>query len=127
MRRIPALTLSLTLAACTAGPMHDTAETPTSAALMLPAPDQGPSVPSHVEALIALDEIGVRDLIGEPEFVWTQPGAAMWRYRGQACFLDVFLYEGQGVTFVDVRGEGIDDQTRSNCFPSLVKAYAAPG
>lgn len=127
MRRIPALTLSLALAACTAGPMHDTAETTPSAADMLPAAEQGPSVPRHVEALIALDEGGVRDLLGEPEFVWTQPGAAMWRYRGQACFLDIFLYDGQGVTFVDVRGDNIDDVTRSNCFPNLVTAHATPG
>lgn len=127
MSRIPALALSLALAACTAGPMHDTAPQTPSAAAMLPPADQGPAVPEHVEALISLDETGVRDLIGEPEFVWTQPGAAMWRYRGQACFLDVFLYDGQGVTFVDVRGDGIDSVTRANCFRSLVEAHAATG
>ena len=66
MSRIPALALSLALAACTAGPMHDTAPQTPSAAAMLPPADQGPAVPEHVEALISLDETGVRDLIGEP-------------------------------------------------------------
>ena len=38
MSRIPALALSLALAACTAGPMHDTAPQTPSAAAMLPKP-----------------------------------------------------------------------------------------
>jgi len=126
MSRLPALTISLALAACTAGPMQESVETP-AAAVLLPVPVQGPAIPDHVQALIALNEGAVRDLIGEPEFVWNQAGASMWRYRGQACFLDVFLYDGQGVTFVDVRGEGIDNVTRANCFRSLVEARTAPG
>ena len=127
MRRLPTLTLCLALVACTAGPVQEPSVTP-SAAVMLPVPEQqGPVVPNHVQALISLDEDAVRDLIGEPEFVWTQVGSAMWRYRGQACFLDVFLYDGQGVTFVDVRGDNIDDATRANCFRGLVEARAATG
>lgn len=126
MSRLPALTIAFALVACTAGPVPDQAATP-SAALMLPVPDSGPVVPSHVQALISLDEAGVRDLLGEPEFIWDQEGASMWRYRGQACFLDVFLYEGQGVTFVDVRGDGIDDATRSQCFARLAQAHAGAG
>ena len=126
MRRLPALTISLALAACTGGPAVEPPATP-PAAVLLPAPEQGPAIPGHVQALIALNEGAVRDLLGEPEFVWTQEGAAMWRYRGQACFLDVFLYDGQGVTYVDVRGEGIDDATRANCFTGLVQARATTG
>ena len=124
--RASALVLSLALAACTAGPVQDPAATPTAPALPA-APEAGPAVPTHVQALISLDEGGVRDLLGEPEFVWEQEGASMWRYRGQACFLDVFLYDGQGVTFVDVRGDGIDDVTRSQCFAKLAEAHASAG
>ncbi len=126
LSRLPALTIAFALVACTAGPVPEQAPTP-SAAVMPPASDSGPAVPSHVQALIAMDEVGVRDLLGDPEFVWDQEGASMWRYRGQACFLDIFLYDGQGVTFVDVRGDGIDDTTRSQCFTRLAQAHATAG
>ncbi len=124
MSRLPALTIAFALVACTAGPVPEQAP---PQAVVLPAPDAGPAVPGHVQALISLDAAGVRDLLGDPEFVWDQEGAEMWRYRGQACFLDVFLYDGQGVTFVDVRGDGIDDATRSQCFAKLAEAHASAG
>lgn len=124
--RLSALTLSLALVACTAGSVNDpqSAAQPDVAAALVDAPALE-ALPDRRSALMALDEAGVRALMGEPEFVWSESGAAMWRYRGMACFVDVFLYEGSGVTYVDVRGDGLDDIGRSDCFRRLVEVHAA--
>ena len=123
--------LSLALAACTSGSALQTARAlgdrtvgePSATALALLA--NAPARTRRADSLLALDAEAVRAMIGEPEFVWTEQGAAMWRYRGEACFVDVFLYEGAGVTYVDVRGEGLDEGARDACFLGLLAARAA--
>jgi hypothetical protein len=124
--RLSALAVGLALVACTAGSVS---EPPSQAQPDMVAPQvDAPALvalPDRPSGLIDLDEEGVRRLMGAPEFVWNEAGAAMWRYRGRTCFVDVFLYDGQGVTYVDVRGDGLDDTSRHDCFRHLVEAHAA--
>ncbi len=125
MRRLPAIMLSLVLTACTGGPVSDssTPEASTVAALIDGAALN--ALPDRPDSLAGFDADGVRDTLGEPEFVWNEAGATMWRYRGRDCFVDVFLYDSDGVTYVDVRGDGLDDAGRNDCFRRLVEAHAA--
>ena len=101
-----------------------------------PGPSVSPGVPvaaaghdrqARPRALAGLDAVAVRDMLGEPEFVWRQPGAAMWRYRARACLVDVFLYDGDGVAHVEIRGEGLDEEDRSACLRRLLETRSAPG
>ena len=125
MRQLRAVMLSFALAACTAGSAQEQAATATTQARpAVVVPVSVPVLPHTIDSLLALDGEDVRALIGEPEFVWSEAGAEMWRYRGESCFLDVFLYEGDGVTYVDVRGEMLAEPPRSECFQELIAAHA---
>jgi hypothetical protein len=128
VRRLYAVALSLALGACSPGAaQHEDAAAPAQPAdaALASTATTGGGPPSGPQGLLHLDEEGVRRLMGDPEFVWSEPDAAMWRYRGQACFVDVFLYPGKGVTYVDVRGDGFGSPNRDACFRSLVEAHAA--
>jgi hypothetical protein len=103
--------ICLGLAACASGSAGPEVEAPSIDDPTGPGPDQ----------LLHLVDTDVRQILGEPEFVWVEADAAMWRYRGQGCFVDVFLYPGEGVTFVDVHGDDLDDTARDACFRGLVK------
>jgi len=121
MIRILACLVVLALAACASG---NGVATNGADDMLTPAPsldhpgDDGPN------QLLHLADTDVRQMLGEPEFVWVEAGAEMWRYRGQGCFVDVFLYPDQGVTFVDVHGDDLDSYAREACYRSLVKPAA---
>jgi hypothetical protein len=110
--------ICLGLAACAPGSAGPEAETET---VLVPASSiDNPTGPGP-DQLLHLVDTDVRQILGEPEFVWVEADAAMWRYRGQGCFVDVFLYPGEGVTFVDVHGDDLDDTARNACYRDLVK------
>lgn len=128
MRRLLVVMLSLTLAACAQGVFPDQAatgrvQTPTLATSAASA-SGADTLPQSPDGLLHLDGSGVESVMGKPEFVWSEADAQMWRYRGKACFVDVFLYPGAGVTYVDVRGAGLDTTARDACFRRLVKDHA---
>lgn len=119
MKSVLALLACLIVVACTTGGSQDGAEAFDT--VLVPAPSiEDPAGPKPDE-LLHLAHADVRQILGEPEFVWAEADASMWRYRGPDCFVDVFLYVGLGVTFVDVHGEGLDQRARDACYRTLVK------
>jgi hypothetical protein len=119
MIRAALLFVCLGLAACATGSAEvGEAEAET---VLVPAPSIDDPTGPGPDQLLHLVDADVRQILGEPEFVWVEADAAMWRYRGQGCFVDVFLYPGEGVTFVDVHGDDLDDTARNACFRDLVK------
>ena len=118
MGRIGAITITLALVACTAGPMQDSdssgagkdfASVEAGDAMLIDAP----------ESLLHLSELDLKNAMGEPQFVWVEADAEMWRYDSQACALFVYLYP-DGVRHVDIQGDGLDDAERAACFRDLV-------
>jgi hypothetical protein len=119
MIRAAVILLCLGLAACAAG---DAASTDGDQVLVAAPSLDRPSGPGpDPDQLLHLADADVRQMLGEPEFVWVEAGAAMWRYRGQGCFVDIFLYPNEGVTFVDVHGDDLDDEARQACFRRLLE------
>ena len=120
MIRAVVLLACLGLAACASG--SEQAGEAGSDSILVPAAsidDPGGADPGR---LLHLADADVRQILGEPEFVWVEAGAAMLRYRGQGCFVDVFLYRDEGVTFVEIHGENLDDRARRACFRTLVRS-----
>ncbi len=122
MTRFAILVLCLTVAACAANKSAGTTDTPEiepAASIQSPADDSvGP------DQLLHKADTEVLTMLGEPEFIWSEDGAAMWRYRGANCYVDVFLYEGEGVTYVDVQSQGTDERSRDACFRTIIKPAA---
>ena len=122
MMRFAALAMCLTIAACAGKEPADTAETPgIEPAVSIQSPGSKGVGPDQ---LLHKADTEVRTMLGEPEFIWSEDGAAMWRYRGADCYVDVFLYEGEGVTYVDVQSQGTDERARDACFRTIIKPAA---
>jgi hypothetical protein len=51
-----------------------------------------PEIDADPRRLMGLDESGLTALLGSPEFRRSDPPAEQWRYRGEGCMLDLFLY-----------------------------------
>ncbi len=122
MMRFAALALCLAAAACAGNKQADTAEMlEIEPAMSIQSPGSSGVGPDQL-----LHKAGteVRTILGEPEFIWSEDGAAMWRYRGSDCYVDVFLYEGEGVTYVDVQSQGTDERARDACFRTIIKPAA---
>lgn len=120
MARFGALTIGLALVACTVGPTHgpstgnfDVAAVEAPDAMLVSAPD----------SLLHLSEADLKSTMGEPEFVWEEAGASMWRYDATGCAVFVYLYP-DGVRHVDVRGEGLSATERTDCFHNMVASRA---
>ena len=116
MGSLGVVSISLALVACTAGSSLDRADTTTSVAAV-EAPDVM-LIDAPVK-LLHLSEGDLVDTMGEPEFVWVEADAQMWRYDAEGCALFVYLYP-DGVRHVDMQGEGLDDSARSRCFSEIV-------
>ncbi len=115
-----ALTISLALVACTAGSTHGPSTGDVDVAAV-EAPDA--MLVSAPESLLHLSEADLKSTMGEPEFVWEEAGASMWRYDATGCAVFVYLYP-DGVRHVDVRGEGLSASERSDCFHDMVVSRA---
>lgn len=126
MIRAAILVFCLALAACAAE--TDPAANGDAEKSGLPAPAAAPSADEPLgpgpDELLHLSDDEVRQILGEPAFVWGETGAALWRYRGKDCYLDLFLYPDEGVTFVEVHGDNLDGRARQTCYQSLVKPAA---
>jgi hypothetical protein len=120
LARFGALTISLALAACTAGSTHGTSTGDFDVAAV-EAPDA--MLVSAPDSLLHLSEADLKSTMGEPEFVWEEAGASMWRYDATGCAVFVYLYP-DGVRHVDVRGEGLSASERSDCFHNMVVSRA---
>jgi len=121
MGRVGAIAIILALVACTAGPMQnpsssgarkDFAAVEAGDAMLIDAP----------ESLLNLSELDLKNAMGEPQFVWVEADAEMWRYDSQACALFVYLYP-EGVRHVDIQSDGLDDAERAACFRDLVDGH----
>ena len=120
LARFGALTISLALVACTAGSTHGPSTGDVDVAAV-EAPDA--MLVSAPESLLHLSEADLKSTMGEPEFVWEEAGASMWRYDATGCAVFVYLYP-DGVRHVDVRGEGLSASERSDCFHDMVVSRA---
>ncbi|MBN34857.1 MAG: hypothetical protein CMM46_08790 [Rhodospirillaceae bacterium] len=116
MERLGAVSISLALVACTAGSSLDRADTTTYVAAV-EAPDA--MLIDAPESLLHLSEGDLVDTMGEPEFIWVEADAQMWRYDAEGCALFVYLYP-DGVRHVDMQGGGLDDSARSRCFSDML-------
>jgi hypothetical protein len=119
MIRVSSLLFCLIVTACAAGGGGAGGLAPETDLVMAPSIDD-PTGPGPDQLLHLVDD-DVRQILGEPEFVWVEADAAMWRYRGPGCFVDVFLYPGQGVTFVDIHGDDLDERARDACYRKMLK------
>ena len=76
---------------------------------------------SEPARLKGLTPVQVQQVLGQPGFQRHDSPAEIWQYRGQACILDLYIYDqGQGKT-VDhwaVRSPARQDDTE--CFQQLV-------
>jgi hypothetical protein len=79
IRSVPAVCLSVMLAACASRPL-----TPITS---LPPPPSG-----EPSGLIGLSAQDLRGSFGTPTFVRKENGAEMWRYDGAGCRAFFFLY-----------------------------------
>lgn len=57
----------------------------------LPPPPE-PAVNNDPKRLLGLDQGGLSDLLGTPAFMRRDAPAQLWRYRGETCRIDLFLY-----------------------------------
>ncbi|MEM7124089.1 MAG: hypothetical protein AAF563_22620 [Pseudomonadota bacterium] len=121
MTRFVVLALCLAAAACAAKAPEETATTEIEPAPSIQSPGDDAVGPDQ---LLHKADTEVRTMLGDPEFIWSEDGAAMWRYRGANCYVDVFLYEGEGVTYVDVQSQGTDERSRDACFRTIIKPAA---
>ena len=122
MTRFVILALCLVATACAAkAPVETTEAAEIEPATSIQSPGDSGVGPDQ---LLHKADTEVRTMLGEPEFIWSEDGAAMWRYRGANCYVDVFLYEGEGVTYVDVQSQGTDERARDACFRTIIKPAA---
>jgi hypothetical protein len=63
--------------------------------------------------------------LGEPDFKRQEESAQIWQYRGEACVLDVFLYQDAGelkVVHAVSRSRADLSQPQDRCDPSAPRA-----
>ncbi len=114
LARFGALIISFGLVACTADPTPGVVDSDVTAV------EAGDVVlVSTPDSLMHYSEAELMSTMGEPEFVWQEAGASMWRYDSSGCSVFVYLYS-DGVRHVDIRGEGMDAAQRRDCFHNLM-------
>jgi hypothetical protein len=80
--------------------------------------------------LIGLSREFVLELLGPAGFIRRDGPVQIWRYTGDECFLDVFLFrEGDAfrVNHVEARSKNADQISVSTCYQRLVAARRAAG
>jgi hypothetical protein len=111
-------------------PPPDTDSSPAARAARLagrppPPSDAGREPPAR---LIGLSREFVLELLGPAGFVRRDGPVQIWRYTGDDCFLDVFLFrEGDAfrVNHVEARSKNADQITVNTCYQRLVAARRA--
>jgi hypothetical protein len=92
----------------------------------IPVASRRPSAPSpsdEARRLIGLAREAVLDLLGAPSFVRREGPAQLWRYTGDDCHLDVFLFrerDGLTVSHVEARPRGVRHVSVRSCTEDLV-------
>lgn len=136
---------ALLLAACTAPADGDGARRPAAkpeltisgakpdtAGRSASLPPEG-AVDADPKRLIGLDHAGVTAMLGEPEFRRKDAPAELWRYRGEHCMLDLFLYGPDKAAAADkrvlvrhVEARALSDGrvTTTECLRALLRARA---
>lgn len=89
-----------------------------------------PGIDADPKRLMGLDGAGLTALLGPPEFRRADAPAELWRYRGDGCMLDLFLYgparttESERVTVrhVEARPIGVERVSTDDCLRALLRA-----
>ncbi len=84
------------------------------------------TLPSRPEKpLIGLRGKAVVELLGPPGFIHRDRLAEIWRYRGENCLLDLFLYR-QGKTMrvrhAEARGKQVEQTGVTDCLRAILRA-----
>lgn len=82
-----------------------------------------PDIDDDPALLMDLDGAALEALLGAPSFSRRETGVEVWQYAGEACVLDVYLYDDgpdtpYRVTYYEVRGDSGERQ----CFRDLLLA-----
>jgi hypothetical protein len=51
------------------------------------------------DTLIGYSSVRLKDLLGEPSFVRSDPPAELWQYKTASCILDLYLYDDGAANF----------------------------
>jgi hypothetical protein len=115
----------------------DTAALPAAPAAPVPAiplAKPAPGVPAidpkslpTPQRMVGMTPDELTRLLGEPGFKRRDDPAEIWQYRGERCFLDVFLYRDKGrteVSYVDVRGTTVVKVPGEECVLDVLKSKA---
>ena len=141
-RRKPAWALAslLILAACAGGAVPEATPAPASpdagqpsdpSIAALPSGPAPAAPPSEAERLIGLRGELLRAWLGDTVFVRRDGIAEIWRFAGDGCFLDVFLYrerDGLRVAHLDARPRAGNQRiTPQSCYGRILASrHAAP-
>ena len=71
-----------------------------------------------------LSSAEVSERVGRPHFVRRDGPAEVWQYRGEGCFLDLFLYKrGSGfhVKYVDLRSQQLGGDRLRDCLADIIR------
>ncbi len=94
-----------------------------------PQPAARVKVDADPDRLTGLDADGVTGLLGTPDFRRRDGGTELWRYRHEACALELFLYPPAGtpdgtatVRHFAARGRMDPEPSIRDCFEALLRA-----
>ncbi|GAB5467646.1 MAG: hypothetical protein Kilf2KO_06760 [Rhodospirillales bacterium] len=74
------------------------------------------------KALIGLSEPALQEALGPPQRIRKEAATEVWQYAGQACVLDVFLYQetgGRAVLHIEARDLQGRQADTGHCLGSL--------
>ncbi|MFT5485495.1 MAG: hypothetical protein ACI9JL_002980 [Paracoccaceae bacterium] len=97
---------------------------PSAVPTPIPPPQQAAIDPA---SLVGMTGERITALFGTPVFVRRDPPGEFWRYRGQACVLELFFYQqggAQRVDHIETRNTGGKTLDRANCVAKLRKKPA---
>lgn len=110
-------------------PSEEGSATPPPAFLAIPLrPADEPEIDSDPSRLFGMAEEDLRRLLGVPQFVRIDGPTRLWRYRAEACLLDLFLYPDETaespfrVFHFEARGADNGAEPAGSCLEVLLRA-----
>ena len=91
----------------------------------LPKPPEPEPVDDNPMQFMEMTVAQLSEAIGRPHLVRRDGGAEVWQYRGEGCFLDVFLYQQDGVfrvKYVDLRSPTLNKAQLRPCLAGIIRA-----
>ena len=92
-----------------------------------PVPAIDPKSLPTPQRMVGMTPDELTRLLGEPRFKRRDDPAEIWQYKGERCFLDIFLYRDKGrteVSYVDVRGTTVVKVPGEECVLDVLTTKA---